>query len=270
MARYSEHILSEFWDDFNAGSPDPIDTDQSIAEPIRRLTSLFQAPAPEAARERARLRLFSSMLDTDDNKSSANTYVDPFPAVERPPMPGDQSWQPDVRSHRIDRRWAMLSIAAAVLLLLAGIGGYFRFFRDSEQAPVIPAIVQEEESPAASTPVASPIAETEGPEVLWSGAISGNVWTFDAPYDVDFDAQGNLYVPDSGTNRIIKVSPQGELLDFIGDSSGPGQLNTPASVMVDADGNIYAGSNPGYVMKYDANGNFLLRWGGEGNGEGQL
>ena len=96
MARYSEHILSEYWDDFNAGAPDPIDTDQSIAEPIRRFTSSFQTPTPGAARERARQRVFGSLLDTEENTMSATTPVIPFPGADWRPSPGSQSWLPDV------------------------------------------------------------------------------------------------------------------------------------------------------------------------------
>jgi uncharacterized protein (TIGR03437 family) len=68
------------------------------------------------------------------------------------------------------------------------------------------------------------------------------------PYDVAADKSGNLYIADSLSNRIRKVTPGGTISTIAGTGtagfSGDGkaalnaQLNTPTSVKLDAAGNI--------------------------------
>ncbi|MDF3140942.1 MULTISPECIES: NHL repeat-containing protein [unclassified Streptomyces] len=63
------------------------------------------------------------------------------------------------------------------------------------------------------------------------------------------DASGNVYIADSNNHRVRKISPDGIITTVAGNGSagysgdvGPAtaaQLNTPVSVTVDADGNLY-------------------------------
>lgn len=69
------------------------------------------------------------------------------------------------------------------------------------------------------------------------------------PTSVAVDAQGNLYIVDSGNHRVRKVTPGGVMMAFAGNgmlgSSGDGgaatdaTLNNPQAVAVDAQGNVY-------------------------------
>src|SRR5262245_31773594 len=47
-------------------------------------------------------------------------------------------------------------------------------------------------------------------------------------------------------------------------------LHAPEGVAVDAAGNVYVVDNDNCVLKFDANGNHLLQWGGAGVGNGQF
>jgi tripartite motif-containing protein 71 len=86
------------------------------------------------------------------------------------------------------------------------------------------------------------------------------------------DAAGNVYVADTGNNRVQKFDPSGNALAVIGSAgSGDGQLKQPRDVAVDRAGNVYvadAGNNR--VEKFDAAGNFVRAWGGAGNADGQF
>jgi sugar lactone lactonase YvrE len=69
-----------------------------------------------------------------------------------------------------------------------------------------------------------------------------------APTGIAFDASGNLYIADSGNNRIRKVS-NGTITTLVG--GGSITLNSPAAVAVDSSGNVYiADTGNGIVRKW--------------------
>jgi len=63
----------------------------------------------------------------------------------------------------------------------------------------------------------------------------------DRPSDVGWDAQGNIFVSDGyGNSRVVKYDKDGRYITSAGTKgSGPGQLNLPHSLSVDAKGNVY-------------------------------
>lgn len=62
--------------------------------------------------------------------------------------------------------------------------------------------------------------------------------TFQNPADLFIDAQGFLYVADSGNDRIVKLSAQGELQQLYTEAEGL-QFRNPTGVFVDAQERIY-------------------------------
>ena len=76
---------------------------------------------------------------------------------------------------------------------------------------------------------------------------SGTQASFDTPSGLAMDSDGNLYVADTGNNRIRKITPEGLVSSIAGDGTsgyadGPAaqaRFNGPIGVAVDVDGNVY-------------------------------
>ena len=75
----------------------------------------------------------------------------------------------------------------------------------------------------------------------------GSAAAFNTPSGIALDANGNLYVADTGNNRIRRVTPEGQVSTVAGgatagNSDGPGEqarFNGPMAVAVDQHGNIF-------------------------------
>jgi streptogramin lyase len=97
----------------------------------------------------------------------------------------------------------------------------------------------------------------------------------DSPKQVAVDAQGFVYVADSGNSRIDRFSPGGGFVGSIGQggsvSSGPDQLSDPRGVAVAPDGTIWAADQLyRRVQHYSATCAFLGTFGSQGYGDGQF
>jgi PKD repeat protein len=105
----------------------------------------------------------------------------------------------------------------------------------------------------------------------WGSGGSGD-GQFSDPSGVAVDSSGNVYVSDSGNNRIQKFSSNGSFLDKWGSGgSGDGQFATPYGVIIDPSGNLYAADKyNNRIQKFDSTGLFLTKWGSVGSGNGQF
>ena len=114
------------------------------------------------------------------------------------------------------------------MLLLSGVS--FLFFTvpsaSGSQAPGTRAVDQEL------------AAVTE--EVYTVGTFSGQDWeTFGRIADVDFDADGNLYILDEGNYRVVVLDRDGALVRVIGSQGeGPGEFSAPTRAAILEDGRL--------------------------------
>lgn len=94
--------------------------------------------------------------------------------------------------------------------------------------------------------------------------------TFAQPQGIALDANGDVYVTDTGNNLVKKVrGSDGTLLATWGADPGGVRFATPEGITVDAGGNVYVTQNH-QIQKFDSTGNLLALWGQYGAGPGQL
>ena len=87
---------------------------------------------------------------------------------------------------------------------------------------------------------------------------------FSNPWGIAIDATGNIYVSDSGNNRIQKFDSNGNYLSQFGAPGiDNGQFNNPRGITVDAVGNIYVSdSGNNRIQKFNSNGSYLQQFAG--------
>jgi DNA-binding beta-propeller fold protein YncE len=96
------------------------------------------------------------------------------------------------------------------------------------------------------------------------GAMAGMT----QPRGIVLDADGNVYVADTGGSRVVKLNPDGELVQVIaeqGKVSGDTGLREPWGLDIGPDGNLYiADTWNNRVAVYTTDGEFVRAWGHEG------
>jgi DNA-binding beta-propeller fold protein YncE len=83
--------------------------------------------------------------------------------------------------------------------------------------------------------------------------------SLDHPQNVAVNAAGDVFVADTYNNRVVKVTPQGQVIAVAGDGvagySGDGrlaafaELNSPTGLAVDSDGNLYIADSANNVIR---------------------
>src|SRR5690625_2883421 len=80
------------------------------------------------------------------------------------------------------------------------------------------------------------------------------------PQDMFIDEYDNVYIADTGNNRIIHLDDSGELVRIITSSDNP--FNQPSGIFVDTNGEIYvADTGNRRVEKLDKDGSFIKEFG---------
>ena len=99
----------------------------------------------------------------------------------------------------------------------------------------------------------------------------GTMWLHN-PSGLTFDANGNIYVADTGNSRIRKFDKNGNpLKEWGSNGSSVGQLKYPEGIVLDSQGNLYVADTWNHrVVKYSTNGDVLLTFGVDGYGQQQI
>ena len=147
--RYDTNI-DAFWDSRNGQAGATPVLDAELAATIQQLHALYASSPPNSTRERVRQRVLQPTLLPKENTMTALT----IPAAY--PVPNRQGTRPRpvLRTYptRARPKWAWAALAAALLLVLGGLGSYFSqesnrpFFggaNGTEQPAVIPATTTE-------------------------------------------------------------------------------------------------------------------------------
>jgi len=93
---------------------------------------------------------------------------------------------------------------------------------------------------------------------------------FDHPAAVAVNASGEVYVADTGNDRVVELAPTGEVLSEWGaEGSTDGRFRAPTGIALDATGDVYVvdGEND-RVQVFGPSGQFLFKWGLRGTGPG--
>jgi len=99
---------------------------------------------------------------------------------------------------------------------------------------------------------------------------------FIMPHGLTVDSKNNIWVTDVGLHQVFKFSHDGELLLKLGERGVAGNdashFNQPTDIAVAADGSFYVSDGYGNsrVVKFSAEGKYLLEWGRKGSGEGEF
>lgn len=92
---------------------------------------------------------------------------------------------------------------------------------------------------------------------------------FRNPVGIGVDDAGRFYVADKDNHRIQAFDGDGRWQRSIA-VTVRGQPAAPIDVAVDRHGRLYVTTNNHWVLAYDARGQSLRRWGGEGENEGEF
>ncbi len=142
--------------------------------------------------------------------------------------------------------------------------------------------VKEKTLPPTPTPTATPLATPVGAAALYAydaawGSTGSALNQLQAPEGVDVSEEGEIYIADSGNNRILVWDAEGKPLKSIG-SFGPSatwrnppQFNHPVGVLALPLKKLYVADRLNHrIVVLDSKGLVAGSWGERGNGNGQF
>ena len=111
--------------------------------------------------------------------------------------------------------------------------------------------------------------------ILKFGSLGSGNGQFSSPQGIDVDSSDNLFVIDLN-KRVQKFNSSGVYQSQFGSSgTGDGQFNSVSGLAITSNNTFYipdiqSGSTPSRIQKFDANGNFLSKFGELYYGNGQF
>ncbi len=106
--------------------------------------------------------------------------------------------------------------------------------------------------------------ESWGTEGNGNGQLKG-------PRGVALDSEKNVWIADTGNNRVQEFTKKGEFLKVVPAGTGENKLVFPEGIAVDSKNNVWvANSEVSHIQEYNHSGEFLTSFGKEGSGYGLL
>ena len=86
--------------------------------------------------------------------------------------------------------------------------------------------------------------------------------TFKNPADIFTDSQYNVWIADTGNNRVVKFDEKGTFLKEFGVTEGPGKLNAPEGIYISEKGEVWiADRGNGRIVLFTPEGEFVKELG---------
>ena len=86
--------------------------------------------------------------------------------------------------------------------------------------------------------------------------------TFKNPADIFIDTKFNVWIADTGNNRIVEFDEKGNFIRDFGTEEGDGKLNAPEGIFISDRGDIWvADRGNGRIVQYTPDGNFVKELG---------
>src|SRR5262249_4034573 len=106
----------------------------------------------------------------------------------------------------------------------------------------------------------------------WGSPLPDSTGQFIEPRGVAVDPNGNIFVADTGNNRIQEFNSSGVFLRMWGSAGfGDGQFAFLQGIAADSSGNVYAADgNTNRIQKFSPTGALITKWGSGGSGDGQF
>ncbi len=109
----------------------------------------------------------------------------------------------------------------------------------------------------------------EGKELTLSAEISISDLNLLSPRNLEVAADGTLYVLDTGNNRVLHISPEGELLQVWGEygtadagDAPAGFFNEPWGIGISSGGDVFVADTWNHrIQKFSPEGKYLASWG---------
>jgi DNA-binding beta-propeller fold protein YncE len=113
-------------------------------------------------------------------------------------------------------------------------------------------------------------------------SIASNVYAaepqFNGPRGVAVDSSGNVYVTDTGNDRVQKFSNSGTFIrswgsfcDTFGGNECNGKFDFPQGIALDSIDRVYVvDTSNDRIQKFGNTGTFIRKWGSSGDGNGQF
>lgn len=95
------------------------------------------------------------------------------------------------------------------------------------------------------------------------------------PHGITANARGDVYIADTGNNRIVRLFNKGHNLQFVKNigkyGTGTAEFNQPRGIALDSQGNVYVTDRGNHrIQIFDKNDKFKFNFGKYGKSEGKL